>query len=226
MITEKLFRYTSRERGMWRGWFEDGHVIECHWGREPIGIKIGESDNDGAEFRRQLWMGLGFFQVFIPLWRFAAEDRWDRESAEWGIRADRDSVWLRWGKWSRFLDYPWSWHTISYQKMAIGGRWVDVFRDDDITETISAPYTYKLMSGEVQERKATVSRRRHIITYVGTKWLPWPRWVKESIDVEFDGEVGERSGSWKGGTIGCGYDLRPGEAMIDALRRMESERSF
>jgi len=56
--------------------------------------------------------------------------------------------------------------------------------------------------------------------------LGWPRWTKESIDVEFSGEVGERSGSWKGGCIGCSYDLRPDETMLCTLRRMEKEQSF
>ncbi len=40
------------------------------------------------------------------------------------------------------------------------------------------------------------------------------------------GGVGERTGSWKGGTIGCGNDLLPGETMEQSLRRMERDRTF
>ena len=47
-----------------------------------------------------------------------------------------------------------------------------------------------------------------------------------NIDVQFDGEVGERSGSWKGGTVGCGYDKLPHESIEQCLRRMEKEREF
>lgn len=77
-----------------------------------------------------------------------------------------------------------------------------------------------------RNRTATVSKRRHVICYVAFKPFGWPSWIKESINVDFDGEVGERTGSWKGGTIGCGYDLLPDETMLDALRRMERNRTF
>ena len=33
-------------------------------------------------------------------------------------------------------------------------------------------------------------------------------------------EVGEETGSWKGGTIGCGYNLKPGETAEECFDRM------
>lgn len=223
-----IFQHTSREPGMWRGWFENGHCIEVHWGREPIGLRLGDTDADDDQYRRQLWIGLGFVQAFIPLWRIEVDrPSWEwMDGPEWGLRADRDGGRWSWGKWSKHFDWPWSWHTLAYEKqLPVDGEWVDVLSEQKPGEQIHS-YTYVLRSGEVQKRLATVSKRRHIITY---NWLRWTRlfsWVKESIDVEFDGEVGERSGSWKGGTIGCGYELRKGETMLDALRRMEREREF
>lgn len=50
--------------------------------------------------------------------------------------------------------------------------------------------------------------------------------MSRSIDVEFNAEVGERTGSWKGGCIGCGYQMNPNETPLQALRRMEAERKF
>lgn len=61
------------------------------------------------------------------------------------------------------------------------------------------------------------------------KWLEWTNLfskVRRSIEVEFSEEVGSRKGSWKGGTIGCGYDMLPNENPIDTIKRMEKERSF
>lgn len=65
------------------------------------------------------------------------------------------------------------------------------------------------------------------------EWRPyWFMWtslfskVRRSISVEFDKEVGKRKGSWKGGVIGCGYDLRPDETPYECLKRMENERDF
>lgn len=88
------------------------------------------------------------------------------------------------------------------------------------------PYKYVLRSGIVQERTASVY-------IVQREWRPlWFMWtglfkeVSTSIDVTFNDEVGERSGSWKGGTIGCGYEMKPSESMYDTLKRMEKERKF
>lgn len=65
------------------------------------------------------------------------------------------------------------------------------------------------------------------------EWRPlWFQWTSlfskkvRSIDIEFDNEVGKRKGSWKGGTIGCGYNLKPNETPLECLKRMEKERVF
>lgn len=86
-------------------------------------------------------------------------------------------------------------------------------------------YQYRLNSGEVQQRKATVYVNR--MTWRMRWWplLPFKK-VSTSIDVNFDDEVGEGTGSWKGGCIGCGYEMNPGESPLQCLRRMESERQF
>lgn len=61
------------------------------------------------------------------------------------------------------------------------------------------------------------------------KWLKWTSLfaiVDRTIDVHFSKAVGKRKGSWKGGTIGCGYSLLKNEHPLDCLKRMESERVF
>lgn len=88
------------------------------------------------------------------------------------------------------------------------------------------PYTYTLKNGTVQLRDATVTVEEREWRRRGWKWSRLGRKVRRSIAVEFSDEVGERSGSWKGGTIGCGYDLRPGETPLECLRRMERERKL
>jgi hypothetical protein len=49
---------------------------------------------------------------------------------------------------------------------------------------------------------------------------------RKVIDIEFNDEVGERSGSWKGGTIGCSYAMLPTDTIESCLRRMEKEREM
>lgn len=48
----------------------------------------------------------------------------------------------------------------------------------------------------------------------------------DTIDIRFSAEVGSRAGSWKGGTIGCSYEMNPGETPEHTLRRMQAVRRF
>lgn len=60
-------------------------------------------------------------------------------------------------------------------------------------------------------------------------WLKWTSLfskVRRGIDVHFSKEVGSKKGSWKGGTLGCGYNMKKGESALDCIKRMESERKF
>lgn len=131
--------------------------------------------------------------------------------------------------------------------------WRDYRPDEGVKPLTQAlPYHYLLDNGEVQHVTATVHRERGWIVW---KWFgestsprahlaPGRRrrkaWLsdglraiqkrltppRESIDISFSGEVGERAGSWKGGCIGCSYDMKPGEAPVQTLRRMQRERRF
>jgi hypothetical protein len=100
--------------------------------------------------------------------------------------------------------------------------WDEEFRLMD-ERAVSYPYKYTLKSGEVQERIASVIKEYRIW---GRKWFPFLTRERNSIWVTFNEEVGERTGSWKGGVTGCGYDLKDGETALECLRRMEKERKF
>lgn len=58
------------------------------------------------------------------------------------------------------------------------------------------------------------------------KWLWWTESRRDYIEIEFDKGVGRRKNTWKGGCIGCSYDLLPNEGAIDCLLRMEKEKQF
>ena len=96
----------------------------------------------------------------------------------------------------------------------------DIWGDKIASQTY--PYTYILNSGDVQKVNASINEEKRY----------WKRWFglhtkcRHYIEVEFDKEVGERSGSWKGGCIGCSYEIKPGESAYQCLLRMERERKF
>ena len=61
------------------------------------------------------------------------------------------------------------------------------------------------------------------------KWLKWTKRfakIKRFIEVEFSQEVGSKKGTWKGGTVGCSYDMLDDERPMDCMRRMEKEYNF
>lgn len=145
------------------------------------------------------------------------------------------------GKKTKHISLPWSYDWVRTSRMLKDGTWLHERKGDRKkgidhdwwSETTQSKlwkethdYTYILNSNEVQERKATIIVEQR-------EWRPlWFRWtslfakIRTDIDVEFDQEIGERSGSWKGGCVGCSYDLHPDETPLECLRRMEKERKF
>lgn len=133
----------------------------------------------------------------------------------------------QWISWNLpFFSYQFDGHCIvskdfDWVKMDNGLRSWDFKKDGAYIETHS--YTYTLESGEVQHRIATCSiekRKWH------RKWFPFLTKVRQEIDIDFSDEVGERTGSWKGGTMGCSYEMLPNDTIETCLRRMEQERKF
>jgi hypothetical protein len=177
---------------------------------------VVETPSDWHEHRRA-WVRLGFglftlaFSFSWP-WKVPPDDG-QCSGPTFGFAFHDAMLWIYTGKstgrkgaWITFK-MPWDWR---FQEHVI------------LTDPEAHPYRYVLRSGKVQERTATIKVETR-------RWTrPWiPRVLfKKTIDVNFDDEVGERSGSWKGGTIGCGYDMLPGELPVDTLRRMERERKF
>jgi hypothetical protein len=165
--------------------------------------------------------------------------RFSREPHEmletWGVSYSTfdGALWLRWGRRYRIVTMPWRDRVhIAHDVMRADGSWVPyvgIWENDktpDGRHTETRPYRYLLRSGEVQQCLATIHVERREWRL---RWLRWTRIgadVHHYIDVAFSDEVGERSGSWKGGTVGCSYDLKPGETPVECLRRMESERRF
>lgn len=155
------------------------------------------------------------------------------ENKSWGLmfyHVDSgfpSEMWFR--GWKSF-NFPWAFnfwkkevlHKSGWRKEEKGDDYWDKekWANDIILE--SHPYTYTLKSGEKQERTATIYQEKRY----------WKRWFglhtkcSHYIEIEFSDEVGERSGSWKGGCIGCSYEVKKGESALQCLKRMSIERKF
>lgn len=225
---------------MWRGWTRGGQVLEVSWPRASVGARVTYQAGDSAA-ERFLWFGLGLVQFFIPIGLSQAD--WDfGDEPQWGLDLSREfGIVVHWGQ--RRWQWDWPFHTILLDRSYATADGLCAIPDIDFrkmperedgnpfwnrpgADYETHDYTYTLRSGNVQRRRATIlrertTRGRHVLSRLG-----WLSRVSYSIDVKFDGEVGERSGSWKGGTVGCGHTMLPDETAIDALRRMERERKF
>lgn len=179
-----------------------------------------------------LWLVNAYIQLPF-LRRFAREPHEIMES--WGASYDAESgsIHLRWGSRYKILTMLWrNWRHMSHEVMRADGSWVPFVGEwerekaPDGRHSETHRYYYLLRSGERQERNATIHAERRIWRLSLLRWTSRFQRVRYSIDVRFDDEVGERTGSWKGGAIGCSYDLRLNETPLECLRRMQSERRF
>lgn len=181
-----------------------------------------------------LVIGLIAFTLYLHIPQWVIED-YDMDRA-YGFSFADTGLHLNWGKRTKVLWYPWSWEFYKRWELVAGdsyarGRefWVELpgrMNHGNLGTKSTAPYVYKLRSGEQQNVTATYYAEHAEWRWRWLQWLPWPRKTSTCICVQFSEEVGEGRGSWKGGTLGCGYELKPGESPLECLRRMERERTF
>ena len=136
-------------------------------------------------------------------------------------------LWIR--GWKSF-DFPWALKFYKREVLHKSG-WVTEKRGDDFWDkqkwgdkilTETHPYSYTLNSGEQQKTTAEAHEERR----TWKSWFGIKKDTRHYLEIEFKDEIGERAGSWKGGTIGCSYLIKSGETALECLRRMELERRF
>lgn len=92
----------------------------------------------------------------------------------------------------------------------------------------SATFAFTDYDGEALTARTRIEEREWLF---GERWCAWlslfrkPK-VRRSLDIRFSGETGKRKGSWKGGTVGHGIDLLPGELHEAAFRRYCAEHQM
>lgn len=206
--------------------------------------------------------GYGHLYVDIPI-RSGIDEC---DPPQYGFYWYGDGPWYRlnafvrcWKDKTKHHYMPWSWEWSRTSKMKYDGTWMHDtkksrtdFYKQEIKDQIwheTYPYTYVLKNGKIQQRFATVCVEEREWKWRLFQWLPFPKMVRKTINVDFSyggpiereilfekighpikqnhsGEVGERAGDWKGGTLGCSYLMKGGETPLDTLRRMEREREF
>lgn len=187
-----------------------------------------------------LFIGIPFGQTFIHIPYKTGIEECEPPTYGFYLYGEQtrifNSFWLCLGNKNKCYRMPWDleWVRKSMQKKdgtwehEVKGQKKDFYLEkwQGILWEATYLYLYTLKSGEVQERNATVQ-------VCEMEWRPrWFKWtsifskVSRYIDIKFDDEVGERTGSWKGGTVACSWELKPNETSLESLKRMEKERTF
>lgn len=217
----------------------DENWITAYWGKrfDLSYEKCGYFDG-----RPRINIALGFFSLTIRLPFY--NEKWADEcdAPKWGLAIHNNTVWIhRGGKgnWNGGNKW-WTWHipflTKNWVRTSIllkNGTWEHERKGDKKSffekewKDRQASWTYDYTDsydGEVIPTTIYVDEREW-----RPKWLMWTSRfarVSRTIDVHFSKECGRRKGDWKGGTLGCGYELLPNESPLDCLKRMERERKF
>lgn len=229
-IEKRKKSYPGKKAGHYDGkWF---NYYTRKWNRPTLMFKIGPASY--FDNRAHIQMALGWITLYINLPIYST---WDEcEYPEYGSYYHSDALVLCWNMKKKFLHMPWDMEWVRTSNLRKDGTWEHEvngdrksFYDDKWKEIIwheTYPYTYTLNNGTVQKRTATIKVEE---IECRPRWFMWTsifKSVSKSITVEFSDEVGERTGSWKGGTVGCGYNMKYGELPEQTLRRMEKERKF
>jgi len=189
-------------------------------------------------FEESCSLDLMGFLIAMPLWfnyifPFNADDM----LSGWGVYyfSDGPDLVIEWGKWHKRFSMPWQFTHEKTEVRSLDAEgnyfWEKAVAsydkgEPDKREIQTFPYFYAFRQGDqvvVQEVIATCHVERRIWH---RRWFPWSKLVVTNLAIEFNEEVGSRRGSWKGGCVGCGWDMKPNETMEDCLRRMERERDF
>lgn len=231
-------------------WKDGRRSYRMKWGELSFGKRgsafdlcMFSADDGGGRFSlhlHALWVSAFISLPFLNRWAFAPGEM----MVSWGYSHAPDmGLHLHWGerKLSSFphrqqrtkiVTMPWrDWMQTAHDVRRSDGTWAPYVgswerdKEPDDRHKATYPYRYVLRSGEVQDRNATIYVERRVRKLKWLRWLPWGR-TSYAISVDFDGEVGERAGSWKGGCTGCSYELRKDETPLECLRRMLRDRRF
>jgi len=156
----------------------------------------------------------------------------------YGVYILERKIWFSCGMKHKVFYLPWNWEWIRTSCLAKNDTWINETKKNrnmefwnknkwkDIIFSETYPYTYNTKYDDEQNCLATIRVQEREWRWKWFTWLKFPRLISKDIEIEFSDDIGERKGTWKGGTTGCNYKMKKGETPYDTLKRMERERKF
>jgi hypothetical protein len=202
--------------------------------RMDLWYQLGDADHEST--RHVLHFAFLWLSVFIKL-PFRSERTEHDEQTRFGWYWFEDCLWLLWGRRPKRVRMPWvyEWHRTSH--LTKNNKWIQEYPgnhletyDREKWSPILFSETYPVVCqgkrGDQYPANATITVAEREWRWFWLQWLPFPRRVSRDIWAKFDDEVGAGRGSYKGGTVGCGMKMLPGETPKACLDRMIATRKF
>jgi len=185
----------------------------------------------------------GWGNIYLRLPYNTGKDN-ESESPEYGINTFTNGkfvteLWLVWGKKRNHIKLPWALQWVRTSTLLNDDTWFNEVKGKRLDWNSKEYGSYDWL--EENKHKETYpytdnydnSIVNATITLREREWRPrWFKWTKlfaktyRDIDINFDKEVGKQKGSWKGGVLGCSYEMKKGETPLKCLQRMSRERKF
>lgn len=183
-------------------------------------------------------LGWGHFNIKFP-YKTKLEKGCDLP--RYGVTIHNDTFWIyRGGKFDSYIGQTDSkcttfylpWFNLEHDNefhcvQTPDGTWEkETDYDAPNAQKLQIPFVYTLRNGDEQFRIATCYKERRRWHRKWFRFLP-AAITEYKVNISFSDEVGERSGSWKGGVTGTSASLEyPEEPMETAFNRFISEKDL
>lgn len=178
----------------------DGHIFTTYWPR-VYGIFLSTGGGDQYDFLR-IYYGA------------------QTHSSDTTISWSKFLPWMMWDCVRHSLYHPDGTHYFTEPRDKKGrGNWDAFYKTTQ--EVPKVHFGFEDFDGDMRIASCYIEEREWHRGTGKFKWLKyfWPAKIRRSLDIRFDYEMGPGKGSWKGGTVGHGIDMLPGEFPVNAFKR-------
>lgn len=131
-------------------------------------------------------------------------------------------LWVGWGE-LHCITMPWRVQHYKSLYLDSNCKWTE---HPEVHHFIDVTFTYTLRSGEVQERVAHLTFNEWRGRPRALRWTSLFERRHAQIRFDFDGEVGEGTGSWKGGVLGSSMAWDGKSDPVTAFKNHIATRKF
>lgn len=186
--------------------------VECNWDSETV-KRLGRNGYWETHERRfgfslsDMGNGYDFLQIFL-----GPQTHDSSTTRSWS----KHLPWKQWNHVRHSLYTPTGEHFYTERR---GADFREFFEKKDQCPKVH--FGFEDYDGELIVATCLIEEREW---HRGEGWFKWLRFfyepkIRRSLDIAFSAEVGPEKGSWKGGTIGHGIDMLPGESPKAAFQR-------